>query len=119
MISPQCYWTDTGYTVLWQEDDDFYEKINDTSITVSVGLCGVLPKASYDDTYIPQDRDAYFRGGTPMKPSIGNKGEFCVCVKPNESYDADTTYPVLLSDFDDLRRAHKGTSFSSRSWNML
>ena len=35
-----------------------------------------------------------------MKPSIGNKGSFCVCVKPNESFDAKTSYSVSAEDFE-------------------
>ncbi len=34
-----------------------------------------------------------------MKPSIGNKGSFCVCVKPHESFTASTN-EVSVEDFE-------------------
>ena len=36
---------------------------------------------------------------TNVKPSIGNDGKFCVCVKPHDSYEGDT-YAVTEADFE-------------------
>ena len=37
-----------------------------------------------------------------MKPSIGTNGRFCVCVKPNESFDAESAFEEELDKFNEL-----------------
>ena len=92
---------------MWQGDDDWDSLAG--SDTAPVGLCGVYPQGSYDSDNVPDSRDDCVGYGRPLQPSIGNKGEFCVCVKPNESYDADTTYSISPSDFESAQQEYKGT----------
>ena len=55
-----------------------------------MGMCGVYPTSTYTDM-VPTTRDECNSFRDNIKPSIGTNGEFCVCVKPNESYDAETS----------------------------
>jgi len=89
---------DLGYHVVWKDDDDFEQYANAPDTAV-VGLCGVYPLATYNSSYEPQSRDQCVTKTKSHLPSIGNNGQFCVCVKPNESYDADTTHSLSVEDF--------------------
>ena len=66
---------------------------------LQIGICGVYPQATYNDN-IPQTRDECNSWRTNLKPSIGNDGRFCVCVKPNHEYDPNTKYAVDEGKFD-------------------
>ena len=98
---------DLGYHVVWQDDDDFETYLRPEEDT-KVGLCGVYPRASYNDSHIPVSRVQCLSSGKNYKPSIGNKGEFCVCVKPNESFEANTTYSISSSDFESAQSNYTG-----------
>ena len=95
---------DLGYHVIWHGDDDWENNEN------IIGMCGVYPQSSYNSSKIPQNRGECFNGEA-YKPSIGNKGQFCVCVKPNESNDAETTYSISPSDFESAQQQYEGTLF--------
>ena len=83
------------------EDLSYFRLLYNASSTgsvMSIGLCGIVPLATFDSTNIPQSRSECF-DGTAYKPSIGNDGRHCVCVKPNESYDADTRFEIDDEEF--------------------
>ena len=48
----------------------------------------------------------YFDFQDNVKPSIGTNGKFCVCVKPNESFDADTTASIGNKELAAYKGAH-------------
>lgn len=43
---------------------------------------------------MPRTRDSCNAFEDNIKPSIGNDGRHCVCVKPHNSFDSDTAYDV-------------------------
>ena len=120
---------DLGYHVLnpssddWLEQIAYYESLDDDDsqkdldiglcslpgsniydtnwiCCVNVGLCGVVPLSSYRDN-VPTTRDECWGSGpTNIKPSIGTDGRFCVCVRPNESYDVGTVHEVSSEEFE-------------------
>ena len=47
---------------------------------------------------------------TNVKPSIGNDGKFCVCVKPHDSYEGDT-YAVTEADFEAYETLYNDVCF--------
>ena len=69
----------------------------------SVGLCGIFPRATYDSISIPQSRRECF-SGSAYKPSIGNDGKHCVCVKPAPS--AVTRHPAAHDEFAAAKYQH-------------
>ena len=75
-----------------------------------MGICGVYPQSTYNDN-VPQTRDECNSWRDNIKPSIGNDGRFCVCVKPNEHYDKERTYPVDESLFESFQREYASNHF--------
>jgi len=80
---------DLGYHIIRVNDSDlldYEEEFSETQMwnTLQVGLCGVFPRATYIGDSIPQSRSECF-SGMAYKPSIGNDGSHCVCVKPTLS----------------------------------
>ena len=99
---------DLGYHVInpkaddWPEWRAYYTNManNATYMDLDIGLCGVAPMSSYSDQ-VPSTRDECWEGTSRdnVKPSIGNNGRFCVCVKPNESYQ-DKVHVVTAEDLE-------------------
>ena len=101
---------DLGYHVVSPNSDDwlewrgYYEAKGDNAsfVDLDISMCGVLPLSSYTDR-VPSTRDECLI--TPdlindnVKPSIGNDGRFCVCVKPNESFE-DKAHIVTAQDLE-------------------
>ena len=98
---------DLGYHVTSPLSDDwlkwkgYYESLgsNATFKDLYIGLCGVVPTASYSDQ-VPKTRDECWDDSTRgnVRPSIGNDGRFCVCVEPNESFDVETAWTVSAEE---------------------
>merc|ERR1719447_843036 len=81
-------------------------------LDLQVSLCGVTPTSSFSDM-VPSTRDECNTFQDNIKPSIGNNGRFCVCVKPHESYDEDTMFPISEREFKAYQKAY--TEFHTES----
>jgi len=94
---------DLGYTVIPPEHEwfDNYTKTHnyatDNSGGLMISLCGVYPQAANSDE-VPQNRNECNSASNQnnIKPSIGTKGQFCQCAKPNPSAQA-STFTVSLA----------------------
>ena len=65
-----------------------------------LGVCGVYPQSTYSDK-VPRSRadcDAKAMDEN-LKPSIGTDGRFCVCYKPQQSYDVDVKWRAPPSSY--------------------
>merc|ERR1719361_1674803 len=93
---------------IWWNEWGSNQVANDslTWIGLQMGLCGVWPNSTYTDM-VPTTRDECNAMQDNIKPSIGTDGRFCVCVKPNESFDAETS----VSIDDEELATFKGTYF--------
>ena len=65
-----------------------------------MGICGVYPQSTYNDN-VPQTRDECNSWRDNIKPSIGNDGRHCMCVKPNAEHDVDTKFAISSAEMDD------------------
>jgi len=95
---------------LWTGYYESLEPDNRTWWQLQMGICGVYPQSTYNDN-VPQTRDECNEWRNNIKPSIGNDGKFCVCVKPNEHYNAATTYPVDEWLFEDFQKQYASNHF--------
>jgi len=65
--------------------------------------------STYNDR-VPRTRDECNAFQDNIKPSIGNNGRHCVCVKPNESFDAKSANNLTqrtFNEFKSLRREYR------------
>merc|ERR1719242_2296283 len=102
--------SDLGFAVAFPDDDNWDNYIDDyldlgdnaTFVDLQMSLCGVKPTASWSDM-VPETHEECNSFQDNVKPSIGTDGQFCVCVKPHESYDESTSYAISdeeLAEFE-------------------
>jgi len=111
---------DLEYHVVSPNDmDDFeewtlnYQSLdadNRTWWQLQMGICGVYPQSTYNDK-VPQTRDECNEWRDNLKPSIGNNGRFCVCVKPDVHYDPTTTFAIDEARFEDFQNQYASNHF--------
>ena len=93
-----------SYCTLEESDGDLgYHRTDFPEIyedeTTQLGVCGVYPQSTYSDK-VPSSLSECHEAGARLKPSIGTDGRFCVCYKPEHSYDTDIKWRSSPSSYE-------------------
>ncbi len=111
MAQPDCAWDYDSYAcsycTLQESDGDMgshatlFPEAYEAEAT-QLGVCGVYPQSAYSDQ-VPADQSQCAHMRRPLKPSLGDDGRFCVCYKPQKSYDAAIKWRSSPKAFDEVQ----------------
>merc|ERR1719242_2037733 len=104
--------SDLGYTTVFPGDerwdywnDKYSGNADATWMDLQLSLCGVKPTSSFSNM-VPSTRDECNTFQDNVKPSIGNNGQFCVCVKPHEAYDGSTSFTIFDEEMQEFQAGY-------------